>query len=79
MEQHVVAVFRTPATGKACGEDCIGPEPLRFAAGVLAKLFPLALLKAVARIEEPLQWRGSVLMELYKGAGDRAECATHRD
>eukprot|EP00974_Lingulodinium_polyedra_P073192 7085063-Lingulodinium_polyedra.AAC.1 len=39
----------------------------------------LVQLKAVARVEEPLQWRGNIVMELYKGAGDRAECASHRD
>eukprot|EP00974_Lingulodinium_polyedra_P017905 1735419-Lingulodinium_polyedra.AAC.1 len=36
-------------------------------------------LKSVARVEEPLQRRGNMIMELYKGRGDRAECAARRD
>eukprot|EP00969_Alexandrium_andersonii_P331262 14641252-Alexandrium_andersonii.AAC.1 len=41
-------------------------------------LFPLTL-RAALRLEEPLMWRGSCIVELYKGKGDSTSTDSFRD
>jgi len=63
----------------APGEDLLVPELLRINAGPVAKLmFPLRV-KAVVKLSAPLQWRGGMVCELFKGKGCSSACASYRD
>ena len=64
---------------KACGEDLEVPELLAKNASCVAKLlFPLRL-KIVAKMCPPLQWRGGMVCELFKGKGCSSMCNNYRD
>ena len=59
--------LRLASKGKACGEDNIPGEVLVAAATVLGRHFAAVEMKSCLWIEEPLQWKGNRLCELWKG------------
>ena len=71
--------YRLNKERKACGEDLQVPELLCRHADIVAhKLFPLRI-KIVAKLSPPLQWRGGMVSELYKGKGCSSACSNYRD
>ena len=45
----------------------------------LAELYYPLVFKSLARLDPPLQWRGGMLHELFKGKGDPGIPSTYRD
>ena len=64
--------------GKAFGEDGIPIELVKLAISEFAHHMVPIGTKAALRFEEPIQWRGGVMNELYKKNGSRAVCANSR-
>ena len=72
------ASFARLRVGKAAGEDRMVPEACRAAPGPFAQAYAGIFLKPSTRLEQPIQWRGSFIQELFKGKGDVAKCP-HRN
>ena len=63
----------------ACGEDLVVPEIYAKHPKCLSNLlFPLRT-KTVLKIAPPLQWRGGMVSELFKGKGCSSMCSNYRD
>merc|ERR1712194_88379 len=71
-------IMRSLPEGKATGEDGIGAAEWQ-ALGDRVE-FPLALLffKAGCRVDEPVQWRGGEIMQMWKGKGEVSTCGNSR-
>eukprot|EP00969_Alexandrium_andersonii_P281203 12432366-Alexandrium_andersonii.AAC.1 len=61
------------ARNKAHGEDGIFNEVYLHAPRRMSMLLVPLLLKSIVRLQEPLQWKGGSLVELYKGSGSHAQ------
>ena len=71
--------FATAQPHKGVGPDSLPNELYRLAPRALASgLLPL-FTKATYRLQEPLAWRGSCLVELCKGKGPIDQCGSFRD
>jgi hypothetical protein len=64
---------------RAFGLDGLPAELFALQPLLFAKLLHPLYLKSILRIEEPLQWKGGLISNLYKGKGDRSECSSSRD
>ena len=75
---EVEAAFRSTKCNKAPGLDQICGEVLKWAPSrMAAAAFPL-MCKASARRVQPIQWRGGVLAESYKGKGALSDPSAYR-
>ena len=75
----VVAGFARFKGGKAWGESRICSDIFkRFPFQVGQQIYPL-VLKTFTRLQPPLQWKGGVLCELFKGKGDSSSTKAYRD
>ena len=75
---EIEQVLRTTARGKSAGLDglpsdvlCASPSDF---AGVVQPLY----VKALVRGRQPVQWRGGVLFEAFKGAGAQDDTTNYR-
>lgn len=66
-------------TGKSLGEDPIPNELLKLALQQMAMITGPLAVKTALRIQEPLIWKGGIIAQIYKGAGDPKECDNSRD
>ena len=74
----IVSQFRRLSDGKGHGSDSLPPELFKSAAQqVAAHVHPL-VLKCLARVAEPIRWKGTTLTQLFKGKGDYAVCSNFR-
>ena len=64
--------------GKATGEDLVPPELVRLAPQLFQQHLSPISFKASLRLEEPCQWKGGTLFELYKGSGNAQVCENNR-
>ena len=76
--QEVEEVFRNQALGKASGYDAIPGELLKACPTALARLYQPLYVKASLSICRPLQWRGGLLFECYKGSGGPHTAGNYR-
>ena len=75
----VVAGFSRFKGGKAWGESQVCSDIFRrFPFEVGQAIYPL-VLKTFSRVQPPLQWKGGVLCELFKGKGDSSSVKSYRD
>ncbi|CAE7710018.1 unnamed protein product [Symbiodinium sp. CCMP2592] len=72
--REIEQVLRTTAKNKCAGLDGIPSDLLRCSPSDFATMIQPLYLKSLLRGRQPIQWRGGVLYEAYKGAG--AQCAT---
>ena len=63
---------------KAAGLDQIPGDLLRIASRPLARLLTPLFFKSVARVRQPVQWRGGTLYSAWKGAGPTNATASYR-
>ena len=71
--------MRKAKSGKAFGPDQICGEVRKYFSTELAAHFGAVENKSCLRLEEPIQWKGSHLRELYKGKGPVTLCPSYRD
>ena len=71
-------LIRRAPHGKAAGEDGLPAELLALDAPSVAQLLHPLYLKVALRCQEPLQFKGGTLMELYKKRGPLDEAGSHR-
>ena len=76
---EIAGAFAKVAAHKAVGEDTIPGDVLKLAPGLMASLYHPIYVKAALRTTEPFQWRGGMLVELYKQRGSTADCESYRD
>jgi len=71
--------FHKARPRKAPGEDTIvGTVYSSFSEDIMHLFMPL-LLKSYMRIQPPIQWKGGMLQELFKGKGTSSQCKNYRD
>ena len=63
---------------KAFGLDDIPGELFAAEPGLMARLYQPLMFKTTAKLQQPLQWAGGVLVEAYKGSGLAAEVESFR-
>ena len=76
--REVEHAFRTTASHKAFGLDCLPPEIFAANPAVLASLYLPLFAKCALRCYQPSQWRGGLLYSAYKGKGSCEELASYR-
>ena len=74
----VEAAFRSTKCHKAPGLDLIFGEVLKWAPGRMAAAALPLMCKASARRVQPVQWRGGILAESYKGKGPLSDPSAYR-
>jgi hypothetical protein len=73
------ASFHNAKPRKAPGEDTIVSTVFsKFSDDIIHPFMPL-LLKSYMRIQPPIQWKGGMLQELFKGKGTSSMCKNYRD
>eukprot|EP00973_Karenia_brevis_P040757 5641128-Karenia_brevis.AAC.1 len=72
-------ILHSGSRGKAYGEDLQADEQFHVCNPQLADLLHPVATKAFASVRPPLQYRGGMLVELYKGAGDQTSMKAYRD
>eukprot|EP00969_Alexandrium_andersonii_P266511 11778957-Alexandrium_andersonii.AAC.1 len=77
LEQVAWLMARTK-TRRGHGDDAIPGEVYRYFAPQLAEIFYPIWLKAICRVEEPIEWKGGCLSELWKGKGAPEVCKNSR-
>ena len=45
----------------------------------VAQLYHTVVAKAIAQLRPPIQWRGGMLSEIFKGKGSSSTCSSYRD
>ena len=68
--QQVHQLIQTMRNGRVSGPNEILVETLKAGGDCLAKHFLPILAKAILRAREPLEWKGGLLVPLFKGKGD---------
>eukprot|EP00973_Karenia_brevis_P021863 3005419-Karenia_brevis.AAC.1 len=64
---------------KANGEDLMHGKVMKRSADALSKIFFPIYVKTFLRLAAPLQWRGGMLIELFKCKGSATRIANYRD
>ena len=72
------ALFNDLKDGKGHGPDSIPAELYKYAPLHILLHMHTLILKCLARVEEPIRWKGTCLSQLYKGSGDPGACDSHR-
>ena len=76
---EVIDMHSMSKKGKAPGEDlCSGNVLSAFPVEFMRIYYPL-VLKTYVRIQPPIQWKGGMLQELFKGKGSSSVCSNFRD
>ena len=76
----VVCMFKTcKHTKKAPGENCISAFVHKTFYDSLMKLYYPLIMKSFVRIQPPIQWKGGMLQELFKGKGSSMIRNGYRD
>ena len=75
---EIEAVIRLAPSKRAMGLDGIPSEILKAAPGPMASALQPLMTKSMLLLRQPLQWRGGLLYEAYKGAGQRSSPSSHR-
>ena len=76
---EVIGMNSMSQKGKAPGEDlCSGNVLSAFPFDFMRIYYPL-VLKTYVRIQPPIQWKGGMLHQLFKGKGSSSVCSTFRD
>ena len=76
---EIIGMHSMSKKGKAPGEDlCSGNVLSRFSLDLMQIYYPL-ILKTFIRIQPPIQWKGGMLQELFKGKGSSSICSNFRD
>ena len=57
---------------------CSGNVSFAFSSDFIRIYYPL-VLKTYVRIQPPIQWKGGMLQELFKGKGSSSVCSNFRD
>ncbi|CAE7193341.1 unnamed protein product [Symbiodinium sp. CCMP2592] len=71
-------VIRQAPIGKAMGLDNVPGEIVRAAPAQMAAVFHPLVVKSLATLSQPVQWRGGILHAAWKGAGEIDQPANHR-
>ena len=71
-------IFAGLKDDKGHGPDSIPAELFKNAPMAVLMHVHALMLKCLARIEEPVRWKGTCLSQLYKGAGDASACGNYR-
>ena len=66
-------------SGRAFGEDLICDEVYHAFPREIAEIVHPLVFKAVHYIRPPLQWRGGMLVELFKGKGLQSVLTNYRE
>ena len=74
----VEQVLRATPLGKSPGLDNLPGEFLRAAPAAMAGAVHPLFTKALVNLRQPLQWRGGILFEAWKGVGSIADPNSHR-
>ena len=75
---EVEQALREVPLGKAPGLDNLPGEVFRAAPTAMADAAHPLFAKALVNLRQPIQWRGGILFEAWKGAGSMADPASHR-
>ena len=75
---EIEAAIRSAPPRRAAGLDAIPAEVLKAAPGPMAAALQSLLVKSTLRLQQPLQWRGGLLYEAWKGSGQRSDPSAHR-
>eukprot|EP00969_Alexandrium_andersonii_P035194 1541393-Alexandrium_andersonii.AAC.1 len=59
--RQLVTLFSRSKAGKAFGEDCLPVEAFKCMPELMAQVYMPVMIKASARVEEPLHWKGGSL------------------
>ncbi|CAE7337173.1 Cacna1c [Symbiodinium sp. CCMP2592] len=71
-------VVRSAPVGKAMGLDNIPGEVVRAVPARMAEILHPLVVKSLATLSQPVQWRGGILHAAWKGAGEVDQPANHR-
>ena len=66
-------------SGKAAGENAVSNDLLRTFPYMFSCLLLPVYVKSVTRLDPPLQWKGGVLVELFKNKGVSSDKNNYRD
>ena len=75
---EVERLCQSTATGKAPGLDNLPGELFCAAPQALARFYQPLMAKAILAIRQPIQWRGGLLHDCYKGAGSATDPDSYR-
>ena len=75
---EIEQVLRTTPKGKSAGLDGIPSDVLSASPSDFAGMIQPLYVKALVRGRQPIQWRGGVLFEAFKGSGAQCDTASHR-
>ena len=75
---EIEAVLRSTAQNKCAGLDGVPSDALRISPSHFAGLVQPLYIKALVMSRQPIQWRGGVLYEAFKGAGAQSTVDSHR-
>ena len=75
---EIETAFREVPSMKAHGLDNVPPELFNAVPSMAAKLYCPLYVKAALACQQPLQWKGGILFECFKGKGSAAEMANFR-
>ena len=70
--------FRRVASGKATGPDRVPGELCHLAPKHCARVHFSALWKLLLHGHEALQFKGGLLVQAYKGSGEKTQCSSYR-
>jgi len=76
--QEVVKAIRKLRNGKAAGPDNIQPEMFKYAEGPIAQSLYDLFQKVWSTGKVPSDWKEGLIMSLYKGKGQKANCSSYR-
>ena len=79
MISDLANIFNCFAKGKACGEGKLVSDVFKFFGPTMAELFFPLVVKTCTRIQPPLQWKGGMICDLFKGKGSPALINSYRD
>ena len=75
---EIEQVLRTTARGKSAGLDGLPSDVLCASPSDFAAVVQPLYVKALVRGRQPVQWRGGVLFEAFKGAGAQDDTTNYR-
>ena len=75
----IAQVFANRKKGKGCGEGLLVSDLFKRFPKIMSQVYYPIMFKSYARLHPPLQWRGGMIQEIFKGKGDPGIPSQYRD
>ena len=76
---QIASSFSLRKKGKGCGESLLVSDLYKRFPRELSQVYYPLIFKSMSRLHPPLQWRGGMIQEIYKGKGDPGIPSHYRD